>query len=73
MVHKTEQSDEAPNDKKPEICYCSALPKGSGPCLPCYTRWLARSAKTRFPADDEWYDAAKGTSGQQSSPTSPIQ
>ncbi|HMF23573.1 MAG TPA: hypothetical protein VKG24_15800 [Pseudolabrys sp.] len=27
--------------KKPENCYCSALPKGSGLCLPCYTRWLA--------------------------------
>jgi hypothetical protein len=48
MAHKTEQSDQAPNDEKPEICYCSALPKGSGPCLPCYTRWLAGSAKTRF-------------------------
>jgi hypothetical protein len=22
-------------------CYCSSLPKGSGLCLPCYTRWLA--------------------------------
>jgi len=29
-----------PNEK-PENCYCSALPKGSGLCLPCYTRWLA--------------------------------
>ena len=49
MVDKTEQSDRAPNpNEKPEICYCSALPKGSGPCLPCYTRWLAGSAKTRF-------------------------
>jgi hypothetical protein len=48
MVDKTKQSDPAPNpNEKPEICYCSALPKGSGPCLPCYTRWLA-SAKTRF-------------------------
>ena len=28
-------------EEKPESCYCSALPKGSGPCLPCYTRWLA--------------------------------
>jgi len=28
--------------EKPENCYCSALPKGSGSlCLPCYTRWLA--------------------------------
>src|SRR5262249_16447085 len=33
---------------KPEICYCSALPKGSGLCLPCYTRWLSGPAKTRF-------------------------
>ena len=42
MLDKTEQSDRAanPNDK-PENCYCSALPKGSGPCLPCYTLWLA--------------------------------
>src|SRR5215471_4706984 len=33
---------ESPNpNEKPENCYCSALPKGSGPCLPCYTRWLA--------------------------------
>jgi hypothetical protein len=47
MVHKTEQSDQAPNGEKPEICYCSALSKGSGPCLHCYTRWLATSAKTR--------------------------
>jgi hypothetical protein len=62
MVHKTEQSDQAPNDEKPEICYCSALPKGSGPCLPCYARWLRRSAQggaTR----NEWYDAPKGTPG----------
>jgi hypothetical protein len=49
MVDKTEQSGRTPNpDEKPEICYCSALPKGSGPCLPCYTRWLAGSPKTRF-------------------------
>jgi hypothetical protein len=47
MVHKTDKSDQTPNDEKPEICYCSALPKGSGFCLPCYRRWLARSAKTR--------------------------
>jgi hypothetical protein len=31
----TEQSNRTPNpNEKPEICYCSALPKGSGPCLP---------------------------------------
>jgi hypothetical protein len=43
MLDKTEQSDRAPNpsNEKPESCYCSALPKGSGLCLPCYTRWLA--------------------------------
>jgi hypothetical protein len=23
-----------------ESCYCSALPLGSGPCVPCYRRWL---------------------------------
>ena len=33
---------ESPNpNEKPENCYCSVLPKGSGLCLPCYTRWLA--------------------------------
>jgi hypothetical protein len=31
--------------EKPESCYCSALPKGSGLCLPCYTRWLAGAHK----------------------------
>src|SRR5262249_21045816 len=41
MLNKTEQSDRAPNaNEKQEDCYCSALPKGSGLCLPCYTRWL---------------------------------
>jgi hypothetical protein len=36
------ESECAPNpNEKPENCYCSALPKGSGLCLPCYTRWLA--------------------------------
>jgi hypothetical protein len=47
MLDKTEQSDRAaPNpNEKPESCYCSALPKGSGPCLPCYTRWLAGGAR----------------------------
>jgi hypothetical protein len=41
MLNKTEQSDRAPNpNEKPEDCYCSALPKGSGLCLPCYTQWL---------------------------------
>jgi hypothetical protein len=45
MVDTSEQSDQAPNpNEKSEICYCSALPNGSGPCLPCYTRWLAGSA-----------------------------
>ena len=32
----------AQEETKPESCYCSALPNGSGPCLACYTRWLAR-------------------------------
>jgi hypothetical protein len=40
------QTDWAPNpNEKPENCYCSALPKGSGLCLPCYTRWLAGALK----------------------------
>jgi len=29
-----------PTDERPESCYCSALPEGSGPCVPCYRRWL---------------------------------
>jgi len=42
MLNRTEQSDRAQNaNEKLENCYCSALPKGSGLCLPCYTRWLA--------------------------------
>ena len=42
ILDKTEQSDRTPNpNEKPESCYCSALPKGSGLCVPCYTRWLA--------------------------------
>ena len=46
MLDKAEQSDRGPNPKeKPESCYCSALPNGSGPCLPCYTRWLAGGAR----------------------------
>jgi hypothetical protein len=46
IVGKTEQSGRALNsDDKPESCYCSALPSGSGLCIPCYTRWLAHSAR----------------------------
>jgi hypothetical protein len=46
MLNKTEQSDRALNaNEKQEDCYCSALPKGSGLCLPCYTRWLAGSPR----------------------------
>jgi len=42
MLNRTEQSDRAQNaNEKPENCYCSALPKGSGLCLPSYMRWLA--------------------------------
>jgi hypothetical protein len=42
MLDRIQQSDRPPNrEEKPESCYCSALPKGSGLCLPCYTRWLA--------------------------------
>jgi hypothetical protein len=46
IVDNAEQSDPAlKSDDKPESCYCSALPKGSGLCIPCYTRWLAVSAR----------------------------
>jgi hypothetical protein len=31
------------NKRKADICYCSALPKGSGLCLPCYTQRLRAS------------------------------
>src|SRR5215469_8328453 len=42
MLGKTEKSDRTSNpNEKPQSCYCSALPKGSGLCLPYYTRWLA--------------------------------
>jgi hypothetical protein len=45
-VGKTEQLDRVlKSDDKPESCYCSALPNGSGLCIPCYTRWLADSAR----------------------------
>jgi len=34
LLDKTEQSDRASNpNEKPQSCYCSALPKGSGLCL----------------------------------------
>jgi hypothetical protein len=54
MLDKIEQSDQAssPNEK-PESCYCSALPEGSGPCLPCYTRWLA-SRRSKGAIAEEW-------------------
>jgi hypothetical protein len=54
VLDKVEQSDQAssPNEK-PESCYCSALPKGSGPCLPCYTRWLA-SRRSKVAMAEEW-------------------
>ena len=45
-VRKTDESDRAlKSNHKPENCYCSALPKGSGLCIPCYTRWLAAGAR----------------------------
>jgi hypothetical protein len=51
MLDKTEQSDRAANpNEKPENCYCSALPKGSGLCLPCYMRWLADRRVQSSPA-----------------------
>jgi hypothetical protein len=41
-----------PNDR-PENCYCSSLPSGSGPCLPCYGRRLrlAEASRQRYRPD----------------------
>ena len=36
-----------PNEERPENCYCSSLPNGSGPCVPCYGRRL-RLAEARL-------------------------
>src|SRR5262249_53611518 len=53
MLGKTEKSDRTSNpNEKPQSCYCSALPKGSGLCLPYYTRWLA--AVSRFGANKDY-------------------
>jgi hypothetical protein len=35
------------SDDKPESCYCSALPTGSGLCIPYYGRWLAAGARNQ--------------------------
>ena len=51
MLDKSEQSDQA-QTRKPESCYCSALPKGS-PCLSCYMRWLA-SRRSKENMAEEW-------------------
>jgi hypothetical protein len=46
MLDKTEQSDRAPNpNEKPENCYCSALPKGSGLCLTLLYAMAGRQEK----------------------------
>jgi hypothetical protein len=39
-----------PNEERPENCYCSSLPNGSGPCLPCYVRRLrlGETSRQRF-------------------------
>jgi hypothetical protein len=36
-----------PNEPQPEDCYCSAFPRGSGPCLPCYVRQLRLAEASR--------------------------
>jgi len=36
-----------PNEEQPEDCYCSAFPRGSGPCLPCYVRLLRLAEASR--------------------------
>src|SRR5262245_32595682 len=44
VPNKSEQLDRALNvNEKPDNCYCCALPKGSGLCLPCYTQRLRAS------------------------------
>src|SRR5215813_1540458 len=49
MVDKTEQSGSSlePPNKKPEICYCSALPKGSTApvCSAIRDGWAARQRR----------------------------
>jgi hypothetical protein len=62
---KDDQTDRIPNpNEKPESCYCSALPKGSGPCLPCYTRWLASRAleKRTWPRNRTGWPISKSAS-----------
>jgi hypothetical protein len=67
MLDKTEQSDRTPNPiEKPERCYCSALPKGSGPCLPCYTRWLAGGARKQSGLATMPVRHRRATSGSES-------
>jgi hypothetical protein len=36
-----------PDEERPEDCYCSALSRGSGPCLPCYVRRLRLAEASR--------------------------
>jgi hypothetical protein len=36
------------NEERPEDCHCSALPRGSGPCLPCYVRRLRLAEACRL-------------------------
>jgi hypothetical protein len=63
FLAKDDRTDRIPNaDEKPESCYCSALPKGSGPCLPCYTRWLAsRRSKGTWEESDRLADQQERT------------
>jgi hypothetical protein len=37
------------NEERPGNCYCSAFPRGSGPCLPCNMSrlWLAEASRRR--------------------------
>jgi len=47
-----------PKEERSENCYCSALPSGSGPCLPCYGHWLrlseAAQESKRAAEGDQW-------------------
>jgi hypothetical protein len=37
------------NEERPGNCYCSAFPRGSGPCLPCYGRYWSAWSNQLYP------------------------
>jgi hypothetical protein len=67
MLDKTEQSVRAPNpNEKPESCYCSALPNGSGPY---YARMQFLSHRGSYGGIRQ--ELAAGVSGHSSSLAAP--